>query len=824
MNQADLPSHDPTSLIGSRSIKQAILHHLHITMAKDRHSASLRDYYFALVYAVRERLIARWLRTQQQYYQHDEKRIYYLSMEYLTGRTLANALVNLGLWDESRAGLAELKLDLDALVAAEWEAGLGNGGLGRLAACLLDSMATLGMPGYGYGIRYEYGIFQQRIEDGFQIEEPDNWLRFGNPWEIARPDDLYRVNFGGYVRQLNDSAGRAQFEWVGDETVMAMAYDTPIPGYLNDTVNTLRLWSAESSQGFNLEYFNRGDYIAAIEEKSRSRSISRVLYPNDNLFSGKELRLKQEYFLVSAALQDIVRRYRKVHPDFDQFPDRVAIQLNDTHPSLAIPELMRILLDVQQLSWDEAWDLTVNTFGYTNHTILPEALEEWPVHLLERVLPRHLQIIYEINGRFLSSVRHQHPGDVDRLRRMSLIANDGEKRVRMSHLSVVGSHAVNGVSKMHSDLIRKELFRDFDEFFPWRFCSTTNGVTPRRWLLIANPGLANLITDAIGKGWIHELERLETLTGCASDSAFVERWADVKRQNKLRLAEHIRSQVQIDVNPDSLFDCQVKRIHEYKRQLLNVFHLIALYNEIRAGRDSRLVPRTVIIAGKAAPGYSIAALIIKLIHAVADVINHDPRVRDLLKVAFLPNYNVSLAEVIFPAMDLSQQISTAGTEASGTGNMKAMLNGALTIGTLDGANVEIREAVGDENIFTFGKTAEEVGRLLASGYDPLQPIRHDEALGQVIEMIQGGFFSSGDRTTFEPLFESIFQDGDRYLVMGDFSDYTDCQQRAAQTYLEPSQWLRKSIVNVACAGRFSSDRTVKRYADLIWSKSSRRES
>ncbi|MGI9429783.1 MAG: glycogen/starch/alpha-glucan family phosphorylase, partial [Bythopirellula sp.] len=638
------------------TLRDSLLHQLHCTLAKDQFSATTHDYYVALVYAIREQLTPHWLQTQQRYYQEDKKRVYYLSMEYLTGRALSNSLLNLGRLEQARADLAEIGLNLDELIDAEAEAGLGNGGLGRLAACLLDSLATLGLPVYGYGIRYQYGIFQQQIDHGQQVETPDNWLRFGNPWEIARPEDLYRVQFGGDVRLLHDSQGRLQHEWVSDEDVTAAAYDVPITGCCNHTVNTLRLWSAESLNGFNLKFFNQGDYIAAVEQTSRSRSISRVLYPDDTMFSGKELRLKQEYFFVSASLQDIVRRYKKTRRTFDEFPNKVAIQLNDTHPALAIPELMRILVDLEQLGWEEAWDIAVATFGYTNHTLLPEALEEWPVHLLQRLLPRNLQIIHEINHRFLQSVKRSYPGDIDRLRRMSLINEDGEQRVRMAHLAVVGSHAVNGVSKLHSDLLRDRLFRDFDQFYPSRLRPITNGITPRRWLRLANPLLSELISEFIGDTWLHELSHLEELENHLDNPEFIERWSHVKRENKRRLARYIRAEQGIHVSVDSMFDGQVKRFHEYKRQLMNILHVVALYNRIRHGEQTDLVPRTVLISGKAAPGYAIARSIVKLLHEVLEVVNHDPLIGDQLKVVFLPNYNVSLAEKIMPAVELSQQI------------------------------------------------------------------------------------------------------------------------------------------------------------------------
>jgi starch phosphorylase len=802
--------------LGSRSLRESLLHHLHYTLAKDEFSATQHDYFMALAHAVRDRMIARWLRTQQRYYHEDRKRVYYLSMEYLIGRTLSNALVNLDLLDECRRDLNDLGLDLNQLFAQEPEAGLGNGGLGRLAACLMDSMATLGLPAYGYGIRYEYGIFQQKIENGYQVEAPDNWLHLGNPWEIRRVEDQYPIQFYGYVRQLTDASGREQFEWVGGEDATAIAFDMPIPGYGCDTVNTLRLWAAFSPHGFNLDYFNRGDYIAAVEETSRSRSLSRVLYPNDTIFSGKELRLKQEYFLVSASLQDILRRYLKTRTDFAAFSEKVAIQLNDTHSALAIPELMRILVDRKQLTWEQAWEISVATFGYTNHTLLPEAIEQWPVELVERVLPRHLQIIYEINRRFLQNVGRRHPGDIDRLRRMSLIGETPERQVRMANLAIVGSHSVNGVSRLHSDLLRHRIFRDFDECFPSRFLSTTNGISPRRWLASANRSLAELITNRIGDAWTRDLNRLEDLVELADEPDFVESWREVKRANKLRLAARVRADPGIQIAVDSLFDCQVKRIHEYKRQLLNVLHVISLYNRIRSGDAASLIPRTVIFGGKAAPGYEIAGLVIKLVHCVAEAVNHDPRVGDLLKVVFLPNYNVSLAEVIFPATELSEQISTAGTEASGTGNMKAMLNGALTIGTLDGANIEILEAVGELNVFIFGMSAEEVARRAAAGIEPWQICRQTPALEEAIDMILDGFFTAGDRAIFQPLGDSIIRHGDRFMVLADFADYASCQQRAANAYLDQAAWTQKSIINVARAGRFSSDETALNYARSVW--------
>jgi starch phosphorylase len=798
------------------SLKGSILDHLRYRLAKDQYTATPRDYYQALVYAVHDRLIDGWVRTQQQYYDTDRKRVYYLSIEFLLGRLLDDALINLGLQRACRQALAELGLDLDTLCELEWDAGLGNGGLGRLAACFIDSMATLGLAGYGYCIRYEYGIFYQRIENGAQVEIPDNWLRYGNPWEVARPESLFPVRFHGRVQEYVDAFGRLRHDWLDTELVMAMAYDVPVPGYGNGVVNTLRLWSAKASREFDLGYFNHGDYMRALQEKDRTENISRVLYPSDEVASGQELRLKQEYFLVSATLQDIVRRFQKDHEGFEDFPKKVAIQLNDTHPALAVPELLRILIDEQRLGWDAAWAITVKTFGYTNHTIMAEALERWPVGLLGWVLPRHLQIIYEINRRFLADVARRYPGDTDRLRRLSLIEEGPEKRVRMAHLAIVGSHAINGVSALHTDILRERTFRDFYELFPERFSNKTNGITPRRWLKKANPGLAGLITQAIGDGWVTDLDRLEQLIPLAEDPEFRQAWARIKRDNKERLARVIECGQHVRVPVDALFDCQVKRIHEYKRQLLNVLHVIALYNRIKDRPAEAFVPRTVLFGGKAAPSYFMAKRVIQLINAVADVVNQDPDVADRLKVVFLANYRVSLAEVIIPAADLSEQISTAGTEASGTSNMKFALNGALTIGTLDGANVEIRAAVGEDNFFLFGLTTPEVEALRQSGYHPREYYERDPELRRALDLIRDGAFAPEQPGLFQPLLESLLDHGDTYLVLADFAAYLACQERVAALYQDHDAWTRKAILNVAGAGRFSSDRVIRQYGREIW--------
>ena len=800
----------------SESLKHSFADHLRYHLAKDKYTATELDRYQSLAYTIWDRLIERWINTQQAYYDRDVKRIYYLSLEFLMGRTLGNSLINLKLYDECQSALGDLGLDLADLEEIEWDAGLGNGGLGRLAACFLDSMATLELPAYGYGIRYEYGIFSQGIEDGYQVEMPDNWLRYNNPWEIARPENLYSVGFYGKVDQYLDEKGVLRDEWVDGEEVMAMAYDTPIPGYGNNTVNTMRLWSAKSTREFDLNYFNSGDYIGAVEDKSRTENITKVLYPNDNVFEGKELRLKQEYLLVSATLQDAVRRYKKYHDSFDQFSDKVAMQLNDTHPALAISEMMRILVDLEGLGWDVAWEITVNVFAYTNHTILPEALEKWSVGLLGHVLPRHLQIIYEINQRFLKEVADRYPGEGGRLERMSLLEEGADKKVRMAHLAIVGSHSVNGVAALHSELIKSDIFRDFYEFYPDRFNNKTNGITQRRWLKKCNPSLARLISEHLGEDWLTDLFDLKRLVPLAEKKDFRRRWREIKKENKKRLAAYIKDSNGIDIEVDSLFDCQVKRLHEYKRQLLNVLHVITLYNRIRANPGADFLPRTVIFGGKAAPGYHMAKLIIKLINSVADVVNVDPEVGSRLKVAFLANYNVSLAEKIIPAADLSEQISTAGTEASGTGNMKFALNGALTIGTLDGANIEIKEEVGDENVFIFGLTTPEVSRLKDSGYNPGEYYERDPELKKVIDMIENDFFSPMNPDLFKPIVDALLHQGDEYLLLADYASYIECQERVSEAYKDSDEWTRKSIFNVANMGKFSTDRTIKEYTDEIW--------
>lgn len=798
------------------SLKKIFVYHLEYSQAKDEYSATDRDCFTALSLLARDFLAERWIETQQAYYHHDAKRVYYLSLEFLMGRAIGNSLINTDLYDDTHQALGELGHDMEKLLDEEWDAGLGNGGLGRLAACFMDSMATLKLPAYGYGIRYEYGIFFQQIIQGYQAETPDNWLRYGNAWEYPRPEHLYPVLFYGRVNQYYDDKGRFRSDWVDTETIMAMAYDTPIPGYRNNIVNTMRLWAAKSSRDFNFDYFNHGDYHMAVADKDHSEIISKVLYPNDNLFTGKELRLKQEFFFVSATLQDIIRRYLKAHKTFEHFADKAAIQLNDTHPAIAIPELMRILMDQEGLEWDFAWNITVKTFGFTNHTVLPEALEQWSVSLVERVLPRHIQIIYEINRRFLDAVRKAHPDDNARLARMSIIEEGPDKRVRMANLAIVGSHSVNGVAAIHTGILKNSVFRDFYELWPHKFNNKTNGITQRRWLKLCNPKLSNLISSRIGEGWVTDLYELKKLAPLADDAAFQEEWRSVKVDNKKSLAEYIWTQNKIRVNVDSIFDCHVKRMHEYKRQLLNLLHVITLYNRILDGGKYSVVPRTVIFGGKAAPGYYFAKLGIKLINSVADVINNDNRVGDALKVVFIANFCVSNAEKIIPAADLSEQVSTAGTEASGTGNMKFALNGALTIGTMDGANIEIREEVGEDNIFIFGLTADEVMKMRYDGYDPKHFYHTNPELRRAIDMIRDGYFQKDQPELFWPIVDAHTAWGDQYMRFADYPSYIQCQERVSRTFQDKKTWTRMSILNVAGMGKFSTDRTIKEYADEIW--------
>lgn len=800
------------------ALKKNFNRHLHFTLVKDRNVSNPRDYYFALAHTVRDHLVGRWIRTQQHYYEHDPKRIYYLSLEFYMGRTLQNTMVNLGLQNACDEATYQLGLDMEELEEIEEDAGLGNGGLGRLAACFLDSMATLGLAAYGYGIRYEFGIFNQKICNGWQVEEADDWLSYGNPWEKARPEYMLPVHFYGKVQHTPNGA-----EWVDTQVVLALPYDTPVPGYKNNTCNTMRLWSAKAPNEFNLKDFNVGGYIQAVLDRNLAENISRVLYPNDNFFEGKELRLKQEYFAVAATLQDIIRRFKSskfgsrdaVRTSFDAFPDKVAIQLNDTHPSMAIPELMRIFVDIEKMNWDKAWDLTVRTCAYTNHTVLPEALERWPVHLLENLLPRHLEIIYEINQRHLNRVSSIFPGDHDRLCRMSLVEEGSVKRINMAHLCIVGSHAVNGVAQIHSDIIKDTVFRDFYEMDPHKFQNKTNGITPRRWLVLCNPGLAEVIAERIGEDYITDLDQLKKLLDFVNDDALIRDIAKIKQENKLKFARYLESEYKVSINPNSMFDIHVKRIHEYKRQLLNVLHVITLYNRIKKDPSKQWVPRTVMIGGKAAPGYHMAKMIIKLITSVGDVINSDPAIGDRLKLIFLENYRVSLAEKVVPAADLSEQISTAGTEASGTGNMKFMLNGALTIGTMDGANVEMAEEAGEKNLFIFGMRVPDVERLDREGYNARSYYERIPELRQVIDQLNSGYFSPKQPDLFKDIV-NMLMNHDRFKVFADYEDYMRSQEAVSALYKNTREWTRKVIYNIAGSGKFSSDRTIAQYAREIW--------
>ena len=800
------------------AFKARLRGHMMRTVGKGEITATDRDWYNATAHTVRDLIVEVWMDSNREAYDQDAKRVYYLSLEFLIGRSLTKNLLNTGAYELAATALEELGHPLHRIAQQEPEAALGNGGLGRLAACFMDSMATVGIPGYGYGIRYHFGMFAQLIDgEGQQVEMPENWLRFGDVWEFARPELQFPVKFFGQVVEFKDDQGRLRRLWTDTEEVLAQAYDLPTAGFNRRTVNNLRLWVARSSQVFDLKQFSRGDYIEAVRHQSESESLTRVLYPDDSTFLGRLLRLKQEYFFVSASLQDILRRFFSAHEDLSQFPDKVAIQLNDTHPAIGVAELMRLLVDVYLLDWDKAWDITVRTFSYTNHTLLPEALESWPLHMFESMLPRHLEIIYEINHRFLQEVRRRHPGDHDLARRLSMIGENGERQVRMSHLAFVGSHRVNGVSAVHTELMKAGIFADMHEMFPDRIVNMTNGITPRRWLNQCNPDLAGLIRARIGGDWVTDLGALRDLEGLADDAGFQADYAAVKQTNKIRLAEHIRATLGLTVDPQSMFDVQIKRIHEYKRQLLNLLHVIGHYNRLRTDPHVEMAPRTVIFAGKAAPGYHVARQIVRLINAVADVVNHDPAIGDRLKVAFLPNYNVSLAELVIPAADLSQQISTAGTEASGTGNMKLALNGALTIGTRDGANIEIAEEVGEENIFFFGLSADEANRLRFQGpYDPWVYYHGDPGLRLVLDMISGGYFHAHEPYCFAPIFDLLTAHGDRYLLLADYADYVACQERVDRTFRDRSDWLGKAILNTARMGKFSSDRTVLDYARDIW--------
>jgi len=798
------------------ALKESFVNHVQHTQGKHPNAATRLDHLVSLARVARDRMFDRWTRTWQRRERQQPKIVYYLSLEYLLGRLLDDGLTNLGIRENTQEALASLGIDLEDVLDHEPDAGLGNGGLGRLAACFLDSMATLGIAGMGYGLRYDYGIFRQEIVGGTQHEAPDRWLEFGNPWEIARPERMVKVRFGGRVITYTGASGRTVHEWVDTHDVHALPHDVPVPGYKNQVVNTLRLWSARATHDFDISYFNRGDYIRAVEQKSATENISRVLYPNDSQPAGKELRLKQEYFLVSATLQDALSRHIRYHGDLFSLHEQAVFQMNDTHPALAVVELMRLLIDVHGMPWDDALSLMRRSMAYTNHTILPEALERWPVWLMERVLPRHLQLIYDLNQHHLAEVKQRFPGDEGKLRRMSIVEEGSEKRISMANLAVVGAMKVNGVSALHSRLVKEQLFPDFAEMTPDKFINETNGVTPRRWILKCNPKLAALISSRIGPGWEVDLDKLEGLVPFATDPSFQAEWRAVKLSNKERLAKSLLQQFNIELDPTHLLDTQVKRIHEYKRQLLNILHVVALYQSYKASPPFDVVPRTFLFGGKAAPGYDMAKRIIHLINAVGQVVNSDAKVRNHLRVIFVPNYGVSLAELIIPATDVSEQISTAGMEASGTGNMKFALNGALTVGTLDGANVEIREAVGAQNFFLFGLTEEQVLASRASGYDPMQTYYADQMLRKALDAVGSGLFSPDDPLRFRPIVDSLLYGGDHYLVLADFLSYVHTQRSVEAAYHDQAEWTRRSIMNVALCGRFSSDRTVLGYAKDVW--------
>ena len=796
-------------------IKRDVIDNLFYSLGKFPEVATRNDWYLAVAYTVRDRLLNRWVESAQQYYEHKARTVCYLSAEFLIGPQLAMNLLRLNSEPAFRKALEQLGLNLDELVEHEAEPGLGNGGLGRLAACFMESMATLRVPAIGYGIRYEFGIFDQEIRDGWQLEVADQWLRLGNPWEIARPDTRFEVKFGGRTEAYHDSEGRYRVRWMPDYIVHGTPYDTAILGFGIETANFLRLWKAEATRSFDFGLFNAGDYYGAVHDKVASENITKVLYPNDEQVQGRELRLKQQYFFVSCSLQDMIRLYLQRENFLDGFHEKFAVQLNDTHPSLAIPELMRLLVDEHLMDWEKAWDITQRTFSYTNHTLLGEALERWALGLVARLLPRHLEIIYEINQRFLDGVRARYPNDDGKVRRLSLIDENGEKYVRMANLACVGSHAINGVAELHTHLLEDEVLPDFFDIMRQKFSNKTNGVSHRRFVLLANPRLARLITDAIGPGWTKNLDELKKLEGFAPDSAFRDRWLQVKQGNKVDLAQYIERVTNIIVDPASLFDVQVKRIHEYKRQHLNLLHVVTLYNRLKRDPSHEITPRTVIIGGKAAPGYFMAKLIIKLINSVAETVDRDPDIRGRLKVVFIPDFNVQNAQRIYPAVDLSEQISTAGKEASGTGNMKMSMNGALTIGTLDGANVEIREEVGAENFFLFGLSAEEVEIWLHRGYHPRAIFDANAELRDAIGCIASGTFSPDQPDLFRPLVDSLLNH-DPFMVLADYQAYIDCHGEVARAYRDQDHWTEMSILNAARMGKFSSDRAIRDYCRDIW--------
>jgi starch phosphorylase len=800
---------------GVEALAQSFLDNLFFVQGRSMERATVNDHYMALAHTVRDRLVERWISTVMNYQAQDVRVVCYLSAEFLTGPHLANNLINLGIYDETERAMRELGLDLNVLIEQEEEPGLGNGGLGRLASCFMDSLATLDVPAIGYGIRYEYGIFDQQIRDGWQVETTDKWLRLGNPWALERPEDAFEVKMGGRTETQTDATGRRHVHWIPQRVVRGIPHDTPILGYKTNTANTMRLWSAQAVESFDFNTFNTGDFFGAVADKVSSENISKILYPNDEGIQGKQLRLAQQFFFVSCSLQHILKIQGHANRPLAELHRNFAIQMNDTHPAISVAELMRLLMDEHAMEWDAAWHVTQHTLSYTNHTLMPEALEQWPRALFGALLPRHLEIVDEINRRHILDVRQKFPGDEERVRRLSLIDENGEKYVRMAHLAALGSHAINGVAELHTELLKTHVLRDFYQLTPEKFSNKTNGVTPRRWMVLANPGLANLLTARLGVGWVRDLEKLRRLEPLAGDPAFRGEWRTIKHQNKVRLSAYIRDRLGIAVDPESMFDVLVKRLHEYKRQHLQILHILTLFKRIQRDPDAEVVPRVFIFGGKAAPGYHMAKLIIKLIHSAGEAVNADPQVRGRLKVVFLPDYSVKLGQRVYPAADLSEQISLAGKEASGTGNMKFAMNGALTIGTLDGANIEIREEVGADNFFLFGLTTPEVENEKRQGYNPRAIYDSNANLREVLDALSSGEFSRGDKTLFAPLVNSLLN-GDEYMLLADYQSYIDCQDRVSLAYKNQEEWTRMSILNVARISKFSSDRSIRDYCADIW--------
>ncbi len=813
---------DDRTGMSTETLKRALLDHLFYDQGTTEKKALKYDFFMALAKTIRDRLMHRWIQSREAHFKSDAKLVCYLSAEFLIGKQLNKNILNIGCWQQVNEVLKDFNLTPEGLLDQESEPALGNGGLGRLAACFMDSLATLDVPAIGYGIRYEFGIFEQDIQNGWQVEKADKWLRWGNPWEIERPKHTVEVKFGGYTEEFTDGNGKRKKRWIPETSILGTPYDTLMPGFQTENVNTLRLWSAGTTKDFDFAVFNQGDYFKAVAEKTTSENISKVLYPNDETEQGKELRLKQQYFFVSCSLQDIIRIYSKKDNGLNKLYEYISIQLNDTHPAIAVAELMRILVDEYDFEWNKAWNITVKTCGYTNHTLLSEALEKWPVSIFKKLLPRHLEIIYDINFYFIEELKRKFPNDGDKISRMSLIEEGEGKQIRMAHLATVGSHAINGVAKLHSELIKKDLLKDFYDLWPERFQNKTNGITPRRWLMISNLGLTSLITKKIGKNWLKDLDQLKELEKFVNDKEFVEEWKKIKATNKENLGTYIFHTNGIKLNYESIFDVQVKRIHEYKRQLLNVLYIITLYNRLKKNPDADIYPRTFIFGGKAAPGYYMAKLIIKLINSVADVINSDTNIRNKIKVVFLKNFSVSIGEKVYPGADLSEQISTAGKEASGTGNMKFSLNGALTIGTLDGANIEIREAVHPENFFLFGLNVDQINILRNTGYYPRDYYNSNNELRETIDKISSGYFSNGDSNMFKPLVDSLLSQ-DTYFLFADFASYIETQEKVQSAYKNQDTWAKMSILNVARMGYFSSDRTIREYCKDIWNAKSFKE-